>query len=252
MFKKPHLIKLTQLLATTDFKLRNEGTYLGLLWYLLSPMFLFALLLLVFHDRLGGHIESYPLYLLLGIIMFNFFQKTTIQATNGIIYNAGIIKAINFPTEIIIISIILKNIFEHIFEIIVFIIFLILFKASLFGIIFYPLILIIFSFFILGLSLILSSLTVYFVDLNNLWIFLSRLVWFATPIFYDIGGQTKLLIFNLFNPLYYFITISRDIIIYNRMPELWMVGGIILYTLISIIIGFTIFKKLKYKFAEMI
>ena len=61
-----------------------------------------------------------------------------------------------------------------------------------------------------------------------------------------------LLIFNLFNPLYYFITISRDIIIYNRMPELWMVGGIILYTLISIIIGFTIFKKLKYKFAEMI
>ena len=245
-------IKLGFHLGFYDFKLRNEGTYLGLVWYLLNPLLLFLLLLLVFQDRLGHNIESYPLYLLLGIIIFNFFQKTTSSATSGILQKAGLIKSIKLPNESIIISIIIRNIFEHIFEIIVFLILLIGFKVPLLGIIFYPIILIILAAFIYGVSLILSSLTVYFTDLDNMWGFISRLLWFATPIFYSVGGQTKLFLFNLFNPLYYFITISRDIVIYNKMPSLWTIGGMLGFTLIFLVIGLIIFNKLKYKFAELI
>ncbi|MBC8501288.1 MAG: ABC transporter permease [DPANN group archaeon] len=244
--------KLSISLAISEFKLRNERTYLGLIWYLLGPLLLFVLLLLVFHNRLGNNIESYPLYLLLGIIIFNFFQKTTTSAANGIIQNEGLIKSINFPTESIVISIVLRNIFEHLFEIIVFMIFLLFFNIPIVGIIFYILILLIMSLFIYGVSLILASLAVFFADINNVWTFLARLLWFATPIFYAVGGQTRLFTFNLFNPLYHFITVSRDIIIYQKMPEWWMIGGMFGFILIFFVIGLIVFNKTKYKFAEMI
>lgn len=240
-------------LAKAGFKLRNEGSYLGILWYLLNPLLLFLLLLLVFSDRLGNAIPNYPLYLLLGIIIFNFFQNATTEATKIITKDyGGIIKSINFPRESLIGSLVLKTFFSHIFEIILFIVFIFIFKGSLAGLIFYPIILIFFCIFVFGACLILSSLTVYFVDLENIWFFVSRLIWLGTPIFYAIGGQTRLFYINLLNPLYYFITIAREIIIYSRVPELWMILGALGYSLLFFLAGMIVFNKLKVKFAEMI
>lgn len=240
-------------LAKAGFKLRNEGSYLGIFWYLLNPLLMFALLLLIFSDRLGSGIQNYPLYLLLGIIIFNFFQNATTEATKTIIRDyGGIIKSINFPRESLISSIVLKTLFSHFFEIILFIVLLLFFRGSLIGLLFYPIILVVFCFFVFGASLILATLTVYFVDLENIWFFLSRLIWLGTPIFYAIGGQTRLFYINLLNPLYYFITIAREIIIYTRIPELWMLLGMITYSLLFLLIGLLIFNKLKIKFAEMV
>jgi len=246
------VFELSFVLAKAQFKLRNEGSYLGILWYLLNPILMFTLLLLVFSDRLGNNIPLYPLYLLLGIIMFNFFRQATIESTKAINESRFIIKSINFPREALIGSIVLKTLFSHIIEILVFFVFLLFYKAPIASIIFYPLILLMFCLFIFGASLALSALTVYFLDLENVWLFASYLLWFATPIFYAIGGQERLLIFNLFNPMYYFITVARDVIIYAKMPELWMVGGVLGYTFLSLMIGLIIFNILKHKFAEMI
>jgi len=247
------ILGLSLALAKAGFKLRNEGSYLGVLWYLLGPLLVFILLLLVFSDRLGTDIPNYPLYLLLGIIMFNFFQQTTTESTRAITLEyREVIKSINFSKESLIASIVLKTLFSHLFEIILFIILLLIFKNSLIGIIFYPIILVFFCFFIFGVSLVLAVLTIYFIDLENIWLFASKLMWFGTPIFYAIKGQTRLLYINLFNPMYYFITAARDLIIYNKMPEIWMILGIIVYGLLSLIIGLLIFNKLKIKSAEMI
>jgi len=250
-FKNFWQLRLT--LAKAGFKLRNEGSYLGIFWYLLNPLLMFGLLLLVFTDRLGSNIPSYPLYLLLGIIMFNFFQRITTESTKIITQEySGVIKSINFPKESLVGSVILKTFFSHLFEIILFVIFILIFKGSLIGLIFYPIILIVFCIFILGISLILSALTVYFVDLGNIWVFVSRLIWLGTPIFYAIEGQTRLFYVNLLNPIYYFITIARESIIYARVPELWLIFGMITYSLLFLLIGILIFNKLKIKFAEMI
>jgi len=251
--KIKHVIGLSLQLAKAGFKLRNEGSYLGILWYLLNPLLMFLLLLLVFSDRLGGKIPSYPLYLLMGIIMFNFFQKATTESTKTIIRDyRGIIKSINFPKESLIVSLVLKTFFSHLFEILLFIVLLAIFKGNLIGLVFYPIILVFFSFFVLGCSLILSALTVYFLDLENIWFFVARLIWLGTPIFYDIGGQTRLFYVNLFNPLYYFITITRDLIIYMRIPKWWIIGGALGYSLFALLVGIFVFNKLKYKFAELI
>jgi len=239
-------------LAKAEFKLRNEGSYLGIFWYLLNPILTFGLLYLVFSDRLGMGIENYVLYLLLGIIMFNFFQSTTAEACGVIKNNNNILKSINFPRESLILGIALKNLFSHFFEILLFFIIASFLKVSIIGIVFYLLILPIFFIFIFGLSLSLGSLSVYFFDLDNIWSFGSRMLWLATPIFYAIGGQTKLFYANLANPLYYFITAARETVIYSNMPDAHTIAGTVIFSLFFLFSGFMIFGFLKSKFVELI
>jgi ABC-type polysaccharide/polyol phosphate export permease len=239
-------------LAKFRFKLKNEGSYLGIIWYLLSPLLLFMLLFFIFNDRMGNNIPKYPLYLLTGIIMFNFFQSATLEATTAVLNNRGLIKSIKFQRESLIFSELLKALFSHIFEVAVFIIFMVIFKVNLAWMIVYPVIIAFFFIFIYGISLALSAFTVHVNDVQNIWSFVTKLFWFATPIFYAIGGQTRLFMLNLVNPLYYFITIARETLVYNRMPELWMMIAAGIFSLSSFIIGFLIFNKSKKKFAERI
>jgi len=244
--------ELSLALAKAEFKERNEGSYLGVLWYLLDPLLMFFLLLFIFSSRLGGDISNYPLYILLGITLFNLFQKATIEATQVTVFNNWIIKSINFQRGCLISAIVLRNVFSHLFEIILFIAVAIYYKTSIIGLIYYPLILIFFCIFIFGVSLVLSAVTIYFADFENIWIFVSRLIWLGTPLFYSIDDQGQLFKVNLFNPVFYFITIARDLIIYSKVPETWMVLGAVIYSLISLLTGLLVFKKLKNKFAELL
>jgi len=239
-------------LAKANFKLRNEGTYLGILWYLLNPVLLFILLFLVFSDRLGSTIPYYPAYLFLGIIMFNFFLQVTQESTRTIFENSGLVKSLPFPRESLVGAVALRTLFSHVFEIILLVIVIIMVGISPLQVLWYIPILIMLFIFSLGVSLLLSAVTVYFIDVSNIWGFLSRLIWFGTPIFYAIEGQTKLWIINLFNPLFYFITLARDIIIYQKVPEIWFISLSIIYVLLSFTVGYFIFAKLKSKFAEYV
>lgn len=250
--KLKSILGLSLQIAKTGFKLKNEGTWLGVLWYLLSPVLTFLLLLGIFTDRLGRNIPNYPLYLILGIILFNYFQKITDECVSIIRNNKGVIKSIGFPREALVGSSVLRILFSHIFEVFILIILFLFFKVSVKTMIFYPLILTFLSIFSLGVGLILAALGTCFFDLVNIWGFVSKLIWFGTPVFYAIEGQSRLGILNLFNPMYYFITIARDAIIYARMPQVWMIAGMVGYSLVSLILGLFIFNKLKIRFAELV
>jgi len=247
-----NIVQISTAIARTEFKLRNEGSYLGILWYLLNPLLMFLLLMAVFSDKLGQGISFYQAYLLLGIIMFNFFQQATIESIRTIRDNRLIIKSINFPHASLIIAVIIKTLFSHLIEYAFFIFLLMMMKVPLMGIIFYPLILVFLCFFTAGCCFLLSSLAVYFIDLENIWLFVSRLLWIATPIFYAIEIHDQLLIMNLLNPMYYFIAIGRDAIIYATMPPSWMVLITIVFSLIILAVGLFVFRGLNRKFAELI
>lgn len=247
-----HAYRLSIALAKTEFKLRNEGSYLGIFWYLLNPLLTFGLLMAIFSQRLGQDIPYYPLYLLLGIIIFNFFQQATFDAAKIIQDSRHAIRALNFPLEALVLGNVLKNFFSHSFEIFLFCLFMAYFNAPLWGILSYAPLLICFFLFIAGISFIISSLTVYFVDLGNIWFFLSRLLWFATPIFYGLAAPSKLLLFNFFNPMYYFITAAREAVIYSRIPDNSILCGMAAFSLLSFFGGWLIFHRLKNKFSELI
>lgn len=246
-------LSLSFFLAAANFKIRNEGSYLGLFWYLLNPFLFFILLIGIFGKNLGSGIEQYPLYLLMGIIVFNFFQQTTSSSTRAVSGTySNIIKSVNFPRESIIGAEVLGSLFSHFFEIVLFTVFIIWFKVSLAGLFFYIPVLILFSICTYGISLIISSFTVYFIDLDNIWGFFTKLLFFATPIFYPLASGTPLSFINTFNPVYYFLDVSRDLVIYNKFPAASSVTGCIVSTFIFLLVGIIIFGILKKRFAEKI
>jgi len=246
------MLRLSFQIAKAEFKLRNEGNYLGLLWYLLGPIVTFITLFSIFSTRLGNGITNYGPYLMIGLLMFNFFQSTTSESAMGILAGGGLLKSINFPRESLIISVIFKNIFSHINDLVIMLIMLIYLHISLLGVLFVIPFYLLFIIFISGTSLVLASLQVYINDLNSIWGFATRILWLATPIFYAIEGQVRLAFFNLFNPIYYFITLARQIIIYHTLPEMFIMWGAIGWSFGTLAIGYFVFEKLKPRFAELI
>ncbi len=240
-------------LTKTSFKLRNEGSYLGIAWYLLNPLLMFVLLYFIFSKNLGTGVEYYPLYLLLGLIQFNFITLATGASMENIIQNSHLIKSLNFSRESLIISNVLMALISHFFELLVFIIFLLFFGITPYLLPLFLIVLLMMFLFTLGLCFALSSIMIYFRDLNNIWMFASRIWWFGTPIFYVVTEANGMLYkINLFNPMYHIISISRDLLIYSKLPDLSSVLILVGFTAVSFVFGYLIFNKLKNKFAEMV
>jgi len=98
-YKAKSILGLSLSLAKVKFKLRNEGSYLGVFWYLLSPLAMFLILLSLRGLTNKNPIEYYPIYLLLGLIVFNLFRYATTISTNAIRGNAGLIKSLKINLE---------------------------------------------------------------------------------------------------------------------------------------------------------
>ncbi|MGA2775016.1 MAG: ABC transporter permease [Candidatus Omnitrophota bacterium] len=248
MGKIKSILDLSLSLAKTRFKLRNEGTYLGVFWYLLEPLCMLLILLYIFSSR-KPNIKDYPLYLLLGLIMFNLFSNSTIQSAKAITENAGFIKSLKISHEALVLSVVFQVIFTHFFEIAALSIFMIYFNINLTGLIFYPILLFFYSIFICGISFTLAAVGVRINDIANVWSVIVRLMWFATPLFYSISEKS---LQSLLNPIAYFISAGRSLIINNQPPALWIVIGITFMSIISLAVGLFIFNLSKNKFAEYV
>ena len=104
IFSRRNRILLRELVET-DFKLRYQGSALGVFWSVLKPLFLFTILYLVFDKflGLGRDIEHFPVYLLLGIVIWTFFTEATIQGLQSIVSRGDLIRKISFPKFIIVV-----------------------------------------------------------------------------------------------------------------------------------------------------
>jgi ABC-type polysaccharide/polyol phosphate export permease len=252
-YKIKSILGLSLSLAKADFKLRNEGSYLGIFWYLLNPLALFLIMLFIKGVAFSsGFISFYPIYLFLGVIMNNFFSRSLSSSVGVVGSNGGLIKSIKIQYEPLVISEILESIFSHFFELFLLVIFMIYFKVSLIGIIYYLIIFAFFSIFLLGASFIFAVIGAYLNDFGNIWSIASQLIFFVTPTFYLLKKGTWLYKINLFNPLYYFLTAARDVTIYGKIPDLYLVYGIIFFSAFFFIVGILIFNKFKPKFAELV
>lgn len=247
----PSCWRLAWRLAVVEFSLRNEGSYLGNVWYVIHPLLLFSVFYFIFVERVGSTIENYPAYLIIGILFFNFFSRVSLEMTS-VIKDSGFIKSFNFPRESLVLAVVLKHALAHIFEAMVFFLLLSFLGVSFFGIFLYLGILLLLVFFMYGLGLFLSAVTMYIVDLANAWQFLTLLLLFITPIFHSITTDSVVAEINVFNPLFYFITAARDVVIYQRVPELSIISGVFLLPVVSICVGQYIFSKYKPAFAELI
>lgn len=244
-------LRLSFSLAKTQFKLRNEGSYLGVFWYLLDPLAMFSIILILGGVITKTDIKNYPIYLLLGLIMFNFFRQMTINSTNSIVANTHFIKSMKISSESFVVSVAIQSFFSHIFELAILLFFMIFFKVPLIGFFFYPAIFLFLFLFSIGASFILATLGVYINDINNVWSVFINLLWFSTPIFYviSVGGATFI---NKLNPMFYFVNIAREIVIGNADFSAGQFIGTAFLSTAFFLAGLIVFEKCKNNFAELI
>jgi ABC-type polysaccharide/polyol phosphate export permease len=258
MFKKYYrkirnIIGLSLILAKANFKLRNEGSYLGILWYLLNPLLLFLIILFIRGVAFSGSkIEFYPIYLLFGIVMSNLFTSIAGSSINSVSGNASFITSMKIEYEPFILSNIFQFVFSHLFEVALIAVFMVFYKISLIGIIYYFIILFFFLVFLTGVSFLFSTIGTYVSDFSNVWNFASQLLFFITPTFYAIKATDPNYYMNLFNPFFYFLDVSRQIVVYQKMPELWMILASIGISIGFLAGGLFVFEKFKHKFSELV
>jgi len=235
-----------------NFKLQNENSYLGVIWYLLGPLLLFGILLFVFSKRLGVNVEHYPLYLLFGLISWNFFATATNRSMTVFLRNAGLLKALPIRLDLLVASSVIHAFISHVFEIALFMGIALYLGVVPTHILLYIVVLIHAVIFSLGVSFFLSSIYVFLRDIEQVWSVLTRAWWFATPIFYALTSNGPGSKVSLFNPLYYIIHMSRELLIYGRIPGagLWM--GLFAFTFVSVAVGYCCFTRLKVHFIDRI
>ncbi len=245
-------LNLIREFALTDFKLKYHGSILGYLWSLLNPLLIFGTLYIVFSIFIRFEVENYHLYLLLGIILWNYFSEATLNSMNALINKSPIIKKIYFPRTIIVLASNITTFIGLILNLVVFSIFMLItrVKPTLLILIF-PLILIELILLTLGSSFLLSSLNLRFLDIQHIWRVFLQIGFWLTPIIYPIALiPEKYHNFFLLNPLAIIIGDARNIIMYDNVPKLLNISISSLFSIIIFLIGYFIYKKLSTKFAE--
>jgi ABC-2 type transport system permease protein len=177
-------------LVITDFKLRYQGSVVGYLWSLLKPLFLFAILYVVFVNflKFGADIQYFPIYLLLGIVLWSFFMEATQQGMQAIVSRGDLIRKINFPKYIIVISGTLSAFINLLLNLLVVLVFMMLSGVDLTRtVLLFPLNILELYVFSLAVAFLLAALYVRYRDISHIWEVLLQGAFYATPILYPLS-----------------------------------------------------------------
>lgn len=251
-------------LVITDFKLRYQGSVLGYLWSLLKPLMLFAILYVVFVKflRFGADTEHFPIYLLLGIILWGFFVESTNQGMQAIISRGDLIRKINFPKYIIVISGTISALINLLLNLVVVFVFMLINGVTIHASVFiFPLDVLALYSVALAIAFLLASLYVKFRDVAYIWEVVLQGAFYAVPIIYPISmvikeSETAAQVLML-NPLAQIIQQARyDLVTHQTLRTQDLIHNPLLlaipYVVVALIVigAIVYFKKNSKYFAE--
>jgi len=246
-------LQIIKELVKSEFKLRYQNSYLGYLWTLFKPLMLFGVIYIVFSIFMRSAIPNYPTYLLLGIIIWNYFSEATLIGMNSLISRRDLITKIYFNRAILVIASTLSSLITMFLNLAVFIALLIATQGigpEAFLFILYAILLYLFT---TGITFILAYLYIYFHDLQHIWEVLLQIGFWLTPIIYSLSIVPEIYHRYIFlNPLARFIEYSRDIFISHHLPELKLNLVLILMSFLTFIVGYKLFKSQEHTIAEKI
>ncbi|MGH7142164.1 MAG: ABC transporter permease [Candidatus Saccharimonadales bacterium] len=261
IFSKRNRVLLAELVRT-DFKLRYQGSILGYAWSLLRPLLIFLILYVVFVKflKLGTGVPHYPVYLLFGIVIWNFFVEMTSQSLTSIVSRGELIRKISIPRWIIILSTSMAALINLGLNLIVVTVFMFINHVELLNsTIFLPLILLEVYILALGLSFLLSALFVKFRDLSYIWEVILQAGFYLTPILYPLSRIPGLTFqkFIMINPMAQAIQDARYTTITHSTVTVYRLFGSEYYKFIPFVvvvvvatIGVFYFRKQSKYFAE--
>jgi ABC-type polysaccharide/polyol phosphate export permease len=256
------LLRYRQLIAALtvrDLKARYRGSVLGFFWSLANPLMLLGVYTLVFTKFFPRpDLQPFPLFLFAGILPWSFFAGAVLESTTSISSNAGLIKKVMFPAEALPLVVVMSHLVHFVLALPILLAALLIFhlmgEAPLSPVLLLaPVVMLLQTFFIAGIALIVSSASVLFRDLRDLIANLMQLFFFLTPVIYSLEKipQTMRALLHL-NPMTPFVLAYQDIFFYGQPPGLWSSALMVLYSAVSITLGFAVFERLRDTLAEAI
>ena len=231
---------------------KYKGSFLGVLWSFVNPLLQVAVYAIVFTYIMRVQTDNYLIYLIIGIIPWTFFTTVINQGMITVRMNAGIIKKVYFPREILPISVALSGLINFLISCIIIALFCIFGGVGItWHIIFLPLIAILQFILTLGIVFALSAINIYIKDTEYIVTFLINMLFYATPILYEASLFPEKIRWILYlNPMTQVVEAYRNIFLYHQLPDL---GGLIYLFFIAFVLfflGLLIFRKLEKGFAE--
>ena len=247
-------------LTIKEVKVQYRSSILGFLWSLLNPLFMMLIFSFVFAYIFKFGIKDFPVFLLCGLLPWNFFNVALTVSSGTIVANGNLVKKVYFPREILPLSVVFANLINFLLSLIVLFVFLVVYGYNFYA--WLPLLvfaILIETMVTVGLALFLAGVNVYFRDIQYIITVAMLALFYATPIIYNLELVQKsywmttypwLLKIYMLNPLVSIVTLYRDALYSNSMPSL----SIFLYAIVSgvvlLLLGFYTFHRLEPAFAE--
>jgi lipopolysaccharide transport system permease protein len=245
-------------LVVRDLKVRYKKSVLGFVWSLLNPLLMMVVYTIVFTILTSPNIENFPVFVLTGLMAWNFFASSITGASGTVVGNSTLINKVYFPRELLPASLVFSNLVNFLLTLIVLFGFIVAYRIPLTPMALYlPVITAIMLILTLGIALIVSSLNVFYRDVSML-VEVGIMAWFfLTPVFYQLEripnmqvlGQDVWRWVYILNPMASIITDYRYVLLYNLPPinhTLFALGEAIF----TLAVGYWLFHTLSPKFSE--
>lgn len=241
---------LLEQLVKRNFNTKYRQSVLGVLWSFLNPLMTMAVQYLVFSQLFRSDITHFPVYLLTGIILFSFFNECVTLGMDSIVLNGPLITKVAMPKLIYPLSRSISSFISLVISLVPLLGAMLLSGTPLTpALLLIPAAIVLLFLFLLGMSLILCTLNVFFRDTRFLWSVVSLLWTYATPIFYPISiiPAAWQPIFRL-NPMFQFIDFLRTVILRGAWPSWGQWGACLLCAALPLALGLLVFRRNEHKF----
>jgi lipopolysaccharide transport system permease protein len=252
--KLQYYIDLLLVLTQKELKVRYKNSVLGYLWSVAHPLAFALVFFIAFKVVIRIQIEDYALFLIAGLFPWQWFANSVNASPMILLGNASIIKKVNFPRYFIILTQVIQDMIHFLLAIPVIIIFLFLYHKTphmswLYGI---PLLMVAQLFIIYGICLVIASTNLFFRDLERLTTIFTMLLFYFTPVFFE---ETMIPLqyrnFLYLNPLSLVVVNWRMLFLSGKINTLYLLGSYA-YAVFIFSIGYLVYKKLSWKFAEVL
>lgn len=241
---------LLEELVARDIKIKYRKSVLGVLWTLLNPLLMMIVLTIVFSNLFKFDIDNFPLYILSGQIIFNFFSAATTDAMSAIIGSAALIKKIYVPKYLFVISRVFSSTINLLASFTALLLVMIAMRAELhWTVLLVPVPLILLMLFSLGVGLFLAAITVKFRDVMHLYSVFTTALLYLTPVIYPMSILPSWLYkIVMLNPLTNMLTMFRDVMINNMIFDWTSLAVAVVETILMLVLGLYVFYKNQDKF----
>jgi lipopolysaccharide transport system permease protein len=253
IFRELHSYRgFIQVLVVRDLKARYRGSTLGLLWTLLNPLLHMAIYALVFSVYIRNEMERYPAFLLCGILPWGWFSSALSMGTTAIIEGGSLLKKVFFPPQVLPTITVIATFINFLLSLPLLFGMLLLFGVTFgWALLALPLIMAAQFALTLGLTLIVSAVSVRYRDIPPILGVVLTFWFFLTPIIYPASSVPERFRALLsLNPVTPFFVAYQEALLYNRLVSWETFGVMIGLGVVVLLVGVLIFQRLRWSLAE--